>query len=87
MPVDPRSSKSPKVGNITALTEFFNFSSLLLIDAGAADGFTLTDDAGNSCPIPTGVPISIGGLGSSCAYLKVTATPAASLNVSYILYQ
>lgn len=84
---DPRASKSCKVGNITAETVFTNFDSILLIDAGAADGFTLTDDAGNTAAIPTGVPISIGKVSGTSAYIKVTAASGKSLNVSYVLYQ
>lgn len=84
---DPRAGKSCIVGNISALTVFSNFDSILLVDAGAADGFTLTDANGNGAPIPTGVPISIGRSGASVPFLQVGPTGASALNVSYILYQ
>lgn len=84
---DPREGKSCKVGNITSSTIFRNFDSILLVDAGAADGFTLTDADGANAPIPTGVPISIGRSGANVPYLKVDPTGSAALNVSYVLYQ
>ena len=84
---DPREGKPCKVGNITVETIFQNFDSILLVDAGAADGFTLTDAAGGSGPIPTGVPISVGKVSGGVPYLKVSPTGAAALNVTYILYQ
>jgi hypothetical protein len=84
---DPRASKSCSIGNITAEHIFQNFDSILLIDAGAADGFTITDDAGGTAPIPTGVPVSIGKVSGSVTYLKVSPTGSAALNVSYVLYQ
>jgi len=84
---DPREKKSCIVGSITTETIFTNFDSLLLIDAGATNGFTLTDDAGHSGAIPTGIPISIGKTGSPSAYLKVGPTGATAMNVTYILYQ
>jgi hypothetical protein len=86
--MDPREGKACTIANITAETIFQNFESLLLVDAGAADGFTITDEAGGTGLIPTGVPISIGGPGAKPSkYIKVTAAPAKSLNVTYILYQ
>lgn len=88
MSADPRAAKAVIVGNITAERVFENFDSILLVDAGAADGFTLTDGNGNAGAIPTGVPISIGKSGASgVTYLKVSPTGSAALNVTYILYQ
>jgi hypothetical protein len=85
---DPREGKSVKVANITVETIFQNFESLLLVDNGATDGFTITDDAGNVASWPTGIPLSIGGPGAKpSSYIKVTAATGKALNVSYVLYQ
>jgi hypothetical protein len=84
---DPREKKSLIVGTLNASRTFTNFDSLLLIDYGAADGFNITDDSGNTAFIPTGVPLSVGKAGSSCAFLQVSAASGKSLQVSFILYQ
>ena len=84
---DPREKKSCKVNTITSEMVFTNFDSILFIDAGATDGYNLTDDAGNVAFVPTGVPISIGRAGAPSAYIKVGPASGKSLNVSYILYQ
>lgn len=87
MPIDVRVSKKVTVGTITASTEFTEFEGISLWDAGD-DGFKLEDEDGNTCEVPNGESISIGGSGTrNCSYIKVIAPAAGSLNCSYILYQ
>lgn len=84
---DDRISKAPIVETITATRVFTNFDSLLLIDAGT-DGFQLEDENGNSCSIPTGIPLSLAGpAGLSSREITVKAPLTGSLNVSAIFYQ
>ena len=84
---DPRISKKVTVGTIAATTEFTNFEGISLFDAGD-DGFQLEDVDGNTCVVPNGTTVSIGGPGTrNCSYLKVIAPATGSLNCSYILYQ
>ena len=85
---DPRATKAVIIGNIVAETIFQNFDSILLVDAGATDGFLCSHDGGAPCQVPTGVPISLGKSGASgVTYLKVSPTAGKSLNVTYFLYQ
>jgi hypothetical protein len=85
---DPRETKAVIIGNITVETIFQNFDSILLIDAGATDGFLCSHSGGTSSQVPTGVPISIGKSGGGAVpYLKVSPSAGKSLNVTYFLYQ
>ena len=80
-------SKAVRVGTISAETKFSDFEGLLLVDAGE-DGFNLEDKDGNTCVIPTGIPITIGGPGTKVSEeITVTDPTSGTLNVSYILYQ
>lgn len=86
MPTDARVSKNVVVGTISTATEFTAFEGITLIDAGS-DGYQLEDQNGNTCVIPTGIPISIGGPGvRNSGYLKVNAPASGTLNCSYIMY-
>ena len=85
---DPRQGKAIKAGSFSTTTIFENFDSLLLIDVGEADGFTLVDENGGECPVPSSAtPLSISKPGSPSRYLKVKATGATALNASYLMYQ
>jgi len=84
---DDRTSKAPVVETISATRKFVNFDSLLLIDVGT-DGFQLEDEDGNSCSIPTGIPLSIAGPAGLCSReITVKAPLTGTLNVSAIFYQ
>lgn len=87
MSLDPRLGKAVKVENVTATRVFSNFESLLLIDAGATDGFKITDESGNVIVIPTGIPVSIGGPNALISSeITVSAPDGGSLDVSAIWY-
>jgi hypothetical protein len=73
---------------VTSDRTFENFSSLTLIDAGAADGFQLAGSDDVYCVIPTGIVINLGGSdGRVGAKFSVKAAAGKSLNVTAILYQ
>jgi hypothetical protein len=79
-------SKAVSVGTISAETKFEDFEGLSLIDAGE-DGFKLKDKNDNTCVIPTGIPVTIGGPGTKVSEeISVVAPDTGTLNVSYILY-
>jgi hypothetical protein len=88
MTLDPRIQQSGTVLQITSQTDFQNFQSLTLIDAGASDGFNLAGGDGNFSFIPTGIVVNLGGGdGRAPAKFTVQAASGKSLNVTAILYQ
>ncbi len=83
-----RSKQTGRVITVTTTTDFSNFSSLTLIDAGAADGFQLAGTDGVFGVIPTGIVINIGqSEGRAVEKFTVKAATGKSLNVTAILYQ
>jgi hypothetical protein len=80
--------QSAVVRTLTEETDFENFQSLTLIDAGALDGFQLAGSDGVFGVIPTGIVINLGGVdGRVPIKFTVKAAAGASLNVTAILYQ
>lgn len=83
---ETRTTKPPRVKNITTETIITEFESLLLIDAGSS-GFRLTDEDGNTVTIPTGTPVSISGpAGRISGPITVVAPATGTLNVTAIYF-
>jgi len=70
---DPRLSKKVITGSIAISAIFRDFESLVVIDDNS--DMTFTDEDGNTCTWPSGVPFSIGGSAPKLSsYVKVSAT-------------
>jgi hypothetical protein len=80
-------TQTSKVITITTQTDFTNFSSLTLIDAGAADGYQLAGSDGVFGVIPTGIVVNLGGEnGRVPSKFTIKAAAGKSLNVTAIIY-
>jgi hypothetical protein len=87
MTLDPRIEQTMQVINVTSQTDFADFKSLTLIDAGASDGFNLAGPNSNFGFIPTGIALSFGGAeGRVPSKVTVQAAAGKSLNVTAIIY-
>jgi hypothetical protein len=81
-------TQSAVVQTLTSTKVFQDFVSLILIDAGASDGFNLAGSDDVAGFIPTGIVINLGGSdGRVPIKFTVSAASGKSLNVTAILYQ
>ena len=73
---------------LTTDTDFENFESISIIDAGAADGFqvkgeTADGKASDWITVPTGIPYNLGAVnGRTISKLQLKAASGKSLNAS-----
>ncbi len=89
MGTDPQ-KKNVITRAVTQQTEFTNFESISIVDAGAADGFQVlggsdgVDKASQWMLIPTGIPYNAGkpDSGKTIPTLSVKAAEGKNLNVS-----